>query len=255
MLTFLQILFIAAAFIRCPCPIVPHITDANLEVAQDWLSYVRLDWSTPVFSEFSNQLCPGFGSHKGVFLWLLSKQQQIPTARTLVTGHAPGLCPCVQGTDVPPELVSQSSGLCLLPPVGLGSNRDTHPHRGAGQTRNPCSRCSASTSACQGLSGGDPEWETAHSRSSLGPTLASSTNSMCTGVLFLFTSGETEAQRACVTCSRPKAVYCKTTNTRSFAQTFSVSTINIIPNNCFIFSFIKCFDLSFTSLFTSGHVS
>lgn len=175
MLTFLQILFIAAAFIRCPCPIVPHITDANLEVAQDWLSYVRLDWSIPVFSEFSNQLCPGFGSHKGVFLWLLSKQQQIPTARTPVTGPAPGLCPCIQGTDVPPELVSQSSGLCLLPPVGLGSNRGTHPHRGAGQTRNPCSRCSASTSACQGLSRGDPEWETAHSRSSLGPTLASST--------------------------------------------------------------------------------
>lgn len=94
---------------------------------------------------------------KGVFLWLLSKQQQIPTARTPVTGPAPGLCPCIQGTDVPPELVSQSSGLCLLPPVGLGSNRGTHPHRGAGQTRNPCSRCSASTSACQGLSRGDPE--------------------------------------------------------------------------------------------------
>lgn len=83
----------------------------------------------------------------------------------------------------------------------------------------------------------------------------SHTGQQHTGVLFLFTSGETEAQRACVTCSRPKAVYCKTTNTRSFVQTFSVSTINIIPNNFLIFSFIKCFDLSFTSLFTSGHVS
>lgn len=196
-------------------------------------------------------------------VWISQRCFSVAALQTTANPHStyPGYWPCSRfvslrsGHWCPPELVSQSSGLCLLPPVGLGSNRDTHPHRGAGQTRNPCSRCSASTSACQGLSGGDPEWETAHSRSSLGPTLASSTNSMCTGVLFLFTSGETEAQRACVTCSRPKAVYCKTTNTRSFAQTFSVSTINIIPNNFLIFSFIKCFDLSFTSLFTSGHVS
>lgn len=152
----------------------------------------------------------------------------------------------------PPRWSHEAPGRAS-PSGGAGKQRDTRP-RGEPDRHTARSRGSAGTSACQRVLPRWPHTSTAHSRSSIAPTLPSSTQSTHTGVLFLFTRWETEAQRACVTCSRPKSVYRKTTNARSFVQIFSVSMINVIPNNFLIFSFIKCYDLSFMSLSTSGHM-